>query len=84
MNYKGIAKGKTIELKEWLPYSEGQLLSISVESFGEKIHSGNPTAIRQVMNKLPHLMREDVDELERVIEEGKLPMYHKSVFDEEI
>lgn len=31
MNCKGIAKGKTIELEEVLPYPEGQLVSVSVE-----------------------------------------------------
>jgi hypothetical protein len=31
MNCKGIAKGKTIELEEVLPYPEGQPVSVSVE-----------------------------------------------------
>lgn len=31
MNYKGIAKGKTIELEEPLPYPQGQPVSVSVE-----------------------------------------------------
>lgn len=31
MTYKGIAKGKTIELEEPLPYSEGQPVSVSIE-----------------------------------------------------
>ena len=84
MNYTGIAKGKTIELKERLPYPEGESLSISVEPFGGKIYSGTPTAIQQAMHKSPHLTREDVDELERVIKGSKLPVHQESVFDKEM
>lgn len=32
MTYKGVAKGKIIELEESLPYSEGQAVSVSVET----------------------------------------------------
>jgi hypothetical protein len=32
MTYKGVAKGKIIELEEALPYSEGQAVSVSVEA----------------------------------------------------
>ncbi|MCL0075754.1 hypothetical protein M1O17_02605 [Dehalococcoidia bacterium] len=82
MTYKGIAKGKTIELDERLPYPEGQPVSISVEPFKGQVHAGSPAAIRQAVHEPPHLRWEDVDELERVIEEGKLPVHQESVFDE--
>lgn len=81
MCYKGIAKGKIIELEERLPYPEGQPVSISVEPFVERLHPGSPAAIRRVMHEPPHLKWEDVDELERAIEEGKLPVNQESVFD---
>lgn len=32
MTYKGVAKGKIIELEEALPYSDGQAVSVSVEA----------------------------------------------------
>lgn len=82
MSYKGIAKGKIIELEEPLPYPEGQVVNISVEPFMERLHPGTSVAVRKVMHEPPHLRWEDVDELERVIEEGKLPVHKQSVFDE--
>jgi len=83
MSYKGIARGKTIELEEPLPYPEGQPVSVLVEPLAEQPQAGSPMAIRQVMHEPPHLKWEDVDELERAIEEGKLPVRQGSVFDEE-
>jgi hypothetical protein len=82
MIYKGIAKGKTIELEERLPYPEGQPVSISVEPFIEQLRPGSPAAVQQVMHEPPHVMWEDVDELERAIEAGKLPVHQEGVFDE--
>ncbi len=81
MTYTGIAKGRTIELEERLPYPEGQPVSISVEPLVGQLYPGSPAAIRQLMHEPPHLKWEDVDELERAIEEGKLPVHQESVFD---
>ncbi len=52
-----------------------------LESSTEK-PSGSPAAIRQAMSEPPHLRWEDGDELERAIEEGKLPVHQEGVFDE--
>lgn len=82
MTYKGIARGKTIELEEPLPYPEGQPVNVSVKPWAGQSHPGSPAAIRQVMHEPPHLKWEDVDELERAIEGGKLPVNQESVFDE--
>jgi len=82
MTYKGIAKGKTIELEEPLPYLEGQLVIVSIEPFEGQPGPGSAAALRRAMHEPPHLNWEDVDELERTIEEGKLPVHQKSVFDE--
>lgn len=81
MIYKGVARGKIIELEEPLSYPEGQPVSVSVEPFVGQLHAGSPAAIRHVMHEPPHLRWEDVDELERAIEEGKLPVHPESVFD---
>ena len=83
MTYKGIARGKTIELEEPLPYPEGQPVNVSVEPLVGKPRLGSPVAIRQVMHEPPHLTWEDVDELERAVEESKLPVNQESVFDGE-
>ncbi len=67
MIYKGVAKGKIIELEEPLPYHEGQLISVSVNTIAGQFCIGSPEAVRLVMHKLPHLKSEDVDELEQEI-----------------
>jgi hypothetical protein len=82
MTYKGVVRGKTIELEEPLPYPEGQLVSILVKPLEGESQAGFPMAIRQVMHEPPHLRWEDVDELERVIQEGRLPVSHGGVFDQ--
>lgn len=75
MTYKGIAKGKTIELEEPLPYSEGQPISVSIESLRPEVQPGSAVAILKVMRDLPQLNPEDVDELEQAIEDSKLRVH---------
>jgi hypothetical protein len=82
MIYKGVAKGKIIELEESLPYHDGQPISILVDTISGQFCIGSPEAVRLVMHKPPHLRSEDVDELEQEIEKGKLPMHQIGVFDE--
>jgi hypothetical protein len=82
MTYRGIIKGRVIELDALLPYPEGQPVSVSVEPLSTPHPPGSPEAIRQGMRQPPHLNSEDVNELERAIAEGKLPMRQESVFDE--
>ena len=43
--------------------------------------AGSPAAVLSVVRKLPQLDPSAVNELERVIEEGKLPVRSESVFD---
>ena len=74
MTPKGIAKGKIIELEEPLPYSEGQPVSVSIEPFGPESQPGFPAAILKVLRDLPPISAEAVDELERVIKQGRLPV----------
>lgn len=82
MIYKGIVRGKTIELEEPLPYPEGQLVSVLVEPLVGEPQPGSPAAVRQAMHEPPHVKWEDVDELERAIEEAKLPVHQRSVFED--
>lgn len=81
MTYRGIAKGKTIELNESLPYRNGQEVAVSVEPVAEQPPRGSPTAVREAMHKPPHLLPEDVEELEKAIERGKLAVRSEGVFD---
>jgi hypothetical protein len=43
---------------------------------------GSGPAIVEAMAKAPHLSPGDVDELERLIEEGKLPVREEGIFDD--
>ena len=43
---------------------------------------GSPAALLQAMSTPPHLQPGDVEALERVIEEGKLPIRAAGAFDE--
>lgn len=68
MTYKGIVKGRTIELDEQLPFPEGQPVTVSVEALTAPPLSGSPAAIREVSQEPPHLTEEEVEELEHAIE----------------
>jgi hypothetical protein len=78
---KGIIKGKTIELEESLPYSDGQSVNVMVDIYAEQ--AGLADTLRKVMHESPHLQWVDVDTLEREIEKAKLPINLKGSFDEE-
>ena len=82
MNYKGIAKGKMIELEENLPYRNGEQVSVSVESLRKEPQRGSSSAVLQAMASPPHLPSEAVDKLLRAIDEGKLPMQSAGVFEQ--
>jgi hypothetical protein len=83
MKYKGVAKGKIIELEERLPYSDGQPVSVSVEALRADAIPGSPAAILKVMRSLPDLDPSEVDELERLIRKGTLPVRVKGEFEED-
>lgn len=82
MTYRGIAKGRIIELEEVLPYSDGQAISVSIAPLDLHSETWTATAIRKVMHEPPHLKRIDVDQMEEAIAQGKLPVRPGSVFDE--
>jgi hypothetical protein len=81
MTYKGIARGKLIELEQPLPFTEGQALSVSVSPLAEDARRGSPEMILEAMRALPKVSEEEVAELERMIEEGKLPVRYEGIFD---
>jgi hypothetical protein len=83
MTYKGVAKGKIIELEEALPYSDGQAVSVSVEALHPDLQPGSAAAILKVMRSLPDLNPDDIDELERLIRQGRLPVCMQGEFEKE-
>lgn len=83
MTYKGVAKGKIIELEEALPYSDGQAVSVSVEALNPELQPGSAAAILKVMRSLPDLNPDDVEELERLIRQGRLPVRMQGEFEKE-
>ncbi len=83
MTYKGVAKGKRIELEEALPYSDGQAVSVSVEALHPDLQPGSAPAILRVMRSLPDLNPDDVDELEQLIRKGRLPMRMQGEFEKD-
>ena len=83
MTYKGVAKGRIIELEEALPYSDGQAVSVSVEALHPDLQPGSVAAMLKVMRSLPDLNPDDVDELERLIRQGRLPVRMRGEFEKE-
>jgi hypothetical protein len=81
MTYRGIARGKTIELEKPVPYPSGQAVTVSVEPCASATPSGSPSAVRQAMTEPPHPDPRDVDELEQAIAEGALPVRSEGEFD---
>jgi hypothetical protein len=81
MTFKGVAKGKIIVLEETLPYSEGQAVSVSVEALHPELQPGSAAAILKVMRSLPDLDPQDVDKLEEVIRQGRLPVRTEGAFE---
>jgi len=78
MTRKGLAKGKTIELTEALPYPYGQWVNVSVEpTSGQR---GSPACVLEALKESPHVTPDDVQELERIIREGELPVRDQDLF----
>jgi hypothetical protein len=81
MIYTGKAKGRIIELEESLPFQDGELLRVEVEPLLVEPEPGSPEAVRKAMHEPPYVSAEDVDELERAIEAGRLPLSKPVRFD---
>jgi hypothetical protein len=43
---------------------------------------GSPAAVLRAMHSTPHIPKEDLDELERMIEEGKRAIRYEGIFDD--
>lgn len=80
MTYRGVAKGRTIELEDALPFPEGQPLTVSVEEAEDSPQLGSAALVSKAVREPPHVDEADVDEMERLIAEGKLPVKQDGVF----
>jgi len=74
-------EGLAAEQKKSVEEVALEQLASSLEAAAEH-PAGTAAAIRQAMRKPPHLSDEDVDELERAIEAGRLPVQSAGAFDE--
>jgi hypothetical protein len=81
MTYKGIARGRMIELTERLPFPEGQVIEVSINAEPAKPVGGLAGVVRRAMHAPPVLDNDLVDEFERVIREGRLDVRERGVFD---
>jgi hypothetical protein len=59
----------------------GQVLEIEAHQT-EGLRRGSPELLLKIMHELPKLTKEDTDEMERMIEEGKMPVRYDGVFDD--
>lgn len=62
---------------------EGAEFQIEVDESALAAGKGSPAAILAAMRRPPHVDQIDVDELERAIEDGKLPVRSEGIFDQE-
>ena len=60
-----------------------ELRVVKVEDSPHSLPKGHPALILQMLDQPPRVTSEDVDALERAIEEGKLPLKDEGIFDEE-
>jgi hypothetical protein len=88
MTRQGTVAGHTLELDEPLPLPNGARVTISVvssplENPDQPLASSNPKKILEGLRNAPRVSPEDLEELQRVIKEGKLPVKYRGAFDEE-
>ncbi len=74
--------GKVLVPCDPVELDEGRVYNIQVEATPDHPR-GSPAALLSAMHEPPHLANDEVDELERLIEEGKLPVNFAGPFDEE-
>jgi hypothetical protein len=72
--------GKVLVPTEPVDLPKDRVLEIDVREIDE-LPKGSPELIRRIMRELPHVPPEDVDEMERQIEAGKMPVQYKGEFD---
>ena len=76
MIYQGVVRGRIIELDEALPFGDGQVVRVVIESIAPPEHRqpGSPAAVLDAMDGPPHVDPALVDQLEQYIRQGTLPV----------
>jgi len=88
VTYKGIVKGKTIELEDPLELPEGTEVEVMVNvPPGKELASsgypkGSGQALLHVWDTPSHCTPEDVDALLQAIDRGKRPVRFAGIFDQ--
>ena len=82
MTYTGVARGRTIELDEGVPYSDGQSVKIAIEPIPATVKNSTPHEVLAAVRSLPDIDLEDIAELERTIAFGMMPVEARSVSDD--
>lgn len=89
MTYKGIVKGKVVELEDHVTLPEGTKVEVVVKDLQDQelapsgYPKGSPQAILAIFDTPPHCAPEDVDALLEAIERGKRPVRFEGIFDQE-
>jgi hypothetical protein len=89
MAYRGIVKGKVIELADQVELPEGTEVEVVVKAYpGEELApsgypKGSAQALLAIWDSPSHCTPEDVDALLQAIEQGKRPVRFAGIFDEE-
>jgi hypothetical protein len=89
MTYKGIARGKVIELQGDLTLPEGTEVEIVVKDWAKnsvtvkRRTKGSPEAILKLFDTPPLCTPADIDALLRAIKEGRQPTNYQGVFDQD-
>ena len=69
-----VARGNKIECDEFLPFHQGERVRVSIESIDSaEPRRGSAAAILDALQNAPKVSYEDVEELQRLMAESKLP-----------
>jgi len=74
--------GKVLIPVEPVDLPRNKLLEIDVREVEQELRPGSPAAVKKLMHELPHVSSDIVDEWERAIAQGNIPVRYEGVFDD--
>ena len=60
----------------------GEVFDVELKQQSGELPKGSPALLLQIMHSPPHVSKEAIDEFERAIEEGKMPVRYEGIFDD--
>lgn len=87
-SFRARFDGKVLIPEDSLDLPTDRLLEVHVNDArlvgegGDALRAGSPAALLEVMRSFIPIPREDLDELNRLIGEGQMPVDFRGVFDE--